>query len=235
MRCARSKGARWRGLEWRVHCHVPIFLDDLGAFSSTQPFVREVLQAPAPQTHLHAPGSGDLHLGRAAAAGCAPTTWIRPSRARSPGRATSWNGAEAVQVTAAVSVAVKLGRISNLPTVWTNTLVGVTLAGASLDAIRACRCCWWPCRCSTSAACTSTTPSTASSMPARARTVRSRRVRSAHRPYSLPASACSPPGWYCWRSPDSASRAAPAGGRSPPGRRSPRPSSCTTRTTRTTR
>lgn len=29
------------------------------------------------------------------------------------------------------AVALKLGRISNLPTVWTNTLVGVTLAGAS--------------------------------------------------------------------------------------------------------
>ena len=28
-----------------MHCHVPIFLDDLGAFSSTQQFVREVLQA----------------------------------------------------------------------------------------------------------------------------------------------------------------------------------------------
>jgi UbiA prenyltransferase family len=34
----------------------------------------------------------------------------------------------------ALSVALRLGRISNLPTVWTNTLVGVTLAGgASLD------------------------------------------------------------------------------------------------------
>ena len=31
----------------------------------------------------------------------------------------------------AASVALRLGRISNLPTVWTNTLVGVTLAGAS--------------------------------------------------------------------------------------------------------
>ena len=31
----------------------------------------------------------------------------------------------------ALSVALKLGRISNLPTVWTNTLVGVTLAGGS--------------------------------------------------------------------------------------------------------
>ena len=24
------------GREWRVHCHVPIFMDNLGAFSSTQ-------------------------------------------------------------------------------------------------------------------------------------------------------------------------------------------------------
>lgn len=40
-----AEGRSSGGLEWRVHCHVPIFLDDLGAFSSTQPFVREVLQA----------------------------------------------------------------------------------------------------------------------------------------------------------------------------------------------
>ena len=31
------------GREWRVHCHVPIFLDDLGAFTSTQFFISEVL------------------------------------------------------------------------------------------------------------------------------------------------------------------------------------------------
>ncbi len=29
--------------EWRVHFHVPIFHDDLGPFSSTQPFIREML------------------------------------------------------------------------------------------------------------------------------------------------------------------------------------------------
>ena len=29
--------------EWRVHFHVPIFLDRLGPFSSTQSFIREVL------------------------------------------------------------------------------------------------------------------------------------------------------------------------------------------------
>ena len=31
------------GREWRVHYHIPLFLDDLGAFSSTQSFVREAL------------------------------------------------------------------------------------------------------------------------------------------------------------------------------------------------
>jgi hypothetical protein len=29
--------------EWRVHFHVPIFLDQLGPFASTQAFVREML------------------------------------------------------------------------------------------------------------------------------------------------------------------------------------------------
>ena len=29
--------------EWRVHYHIPLFLDDLGPFSSTQSFVREAL------------------------------------------------------------------------------------------------------------------------------------------------------------------------------------------------
>jgi hypothetical protein len=31
------------GREWRVHCHVPIFMSDLGAFSSTRSFIGEVL------------------------------------------------------------------------------------------------------------------------------------------------------------------------------------------------
>jgi sugar phosphate isomerase/epimerase len=32
-----------RDREWRVHYHIPLFLDDLGPFSSTQPFVRSAL------------------------------------------------------------------------------------------------------------------------------------------------------------------------------------------------
>jgi len=41
----RSLDGRGReGREWRVHCHVPVFLDDLGDFSSTQAFIRDVLR-----------------------------------------------------------------------------------------------------------------------------------------------------------------------------------------------
>jgi sugar phosphate isomerase/epimerase len=39
-----AEGRSLAGLEWRVHCHVPIFIGDLGAFASTQQFVHEVLQ-----------------------------------------------------------------------------------------------------------------------------------------------------------------------------------------------
>jgi len=41
---ACASGA-WRGgdCEWRVHFHVPVFLEELDGFSSTQAFVREAL------------------------------------------------------------------------------------------------------------------------------------------------------------------------------------------------
>ncbi|MEO8156502.1 MAG: metabolite traffic protein EboE [Betaproteobacteria bacterium] len=45
------------GREWRVHCHVPIFMDDLGAFSSTQSFISEVLGI-----HRRHPVSGHLEV-----------------------------------------------------------------------------------------------------------------------------------------------------------------------------
>jgi sugar phosphate isomerase/epimerase len=42
---AACAAERWRSgdCEWRVHFHVPVFLEQLGAFLSTQPFVREML------------------------------------------------------------------------------------------------------------------------------------------------------------------------------------------------
>jgi len=45
------------GREWRVHCHVPIFMDDLGAFSSTRSFISEVLAI-----HKRHPVSGHLEV-----------------------------------------------------------------------------------------------------------------------------------------------------------------------------
>jgi len=38
-----SEAAGTKHDEWRVHFHVPIFLDDMGAFATTQNFIREVL------------------------------------------------------------------------------------------------------------------------------------------------------------------------------------------------
>ncbi len=48
---------RWRGgdSEWRVHFHVPVYVEDLDGFSSTQPFVRAALD-------LHRQQSRTPHL-----------------------------------------------------------------------------------------------------------------------------------------------------------------------------
>lgn len=40
---ALALGADTDGEEWRVHFHVPIYLDDLGAFSSTRDFLEQIL------------------------------------------------------------------------------------------------------------------------------------------------------------------------------------------------
>jgi sugar phosphate isomerase/epimerase len=51
------EGRGHQGREWRVHCHVPVFLDDLGYFSSTQAFIRDVLRL-----HNQAPVSDHLEV-----------------------------------------------------------------------------------------------------------------------------------------------------------------------------
>lgn len=51
------EGRGHQGREWRVHCHVPVFLDDLGDFSSTQAFIRDVLRL-----HNQAPVSDHLEV-----------------------------------------------------------------------------------------------------------------------------------------------------------------------------
>lgn len=50
-------GGRWQhgAHEWRVHFHVPVFLEQLDGFASTQPFVREALR-------LHRDRSRSPHL-----------------------------------------------------------------------------------------------------------------------------------------------------------------------------
>jgi len=45
------------GREWRVHCHVPIFMDNLGEFSSTRAFISEVLAI-----HKRQPVSAQLEV-----------------------------------------------------------------------------------------------------------------------------------------------------------------------------
>ena len=49
---AACESRHWRagGCEWRVHFHVPVFMQELGAFSSTQRFVRDVLKLHAQRT-----------------------------------------------------------------------------------------------------------------------------------------------------------------------------------------
>ena len=51
------------GEEWRIHFHVPIFVDRYGAFESTQDELRAVLERVRDAL---APRDRDLHLGRAA-------------------------------------------------------------------------------------------------------------------------------------------------------------------------
>lgn len=45
------------GSEWRVHFHVPVFLDDLGSFGTTQGFLRDILDL-----HKHDPISPHLEV-----------------------------------------------------------------------------------------------------------------------------------------------------------------------------
>jgi hypothetical protein len=45
------------GSEWRVHCHVPVFMDKLPALGTTQDFLRELLAI-----HQHSPISPHLEV-----------------------------------------------------------------------------------------------------------------------------------------------------------------------------
>jgi hypothetical protein len=69
---AACKAERWRagGCEWRVHFHVPVFMEHLEGFASTQAFVRDTLA-------LHRARARTLHLE------VETYTWaVLPERAR---------------------------------------------------------------------------------------------------------------------------------------------------------
>ena len=78
--------------------------------------------APA-RADLGAPRGRDLHLGRPAGA-------LSPGRRRERDRARAHLGDRAAW-RMSWAVALRLGRVSNLPTVWTNTLAGIVLAGGN--------------------------------------------------------------------------------------------------------
>jgi hypothetical protein len=54
---ALALGDATDGEEWRVHFHVPVFLDDLGAFSSTRDFLEQILDL-----HRETPISAHLEI-----------------------------------------------------------------------------------------------------------------------------------------------------------------------------
>ena len=54
-----------RPCEWRVHIHVPVFLDDLGAFRTTRFAIEDALRAPQGEPAVASARDRDLHLGHA--------------------------------------------------------------------------------------------------------------------------------------------------------------------------
>ncbi|MBU3078983.1 metabolite traffic protein EboE [Sphingomonas quercus] len=72
------------GREWRVHYHVPLFLEALGAFASTQPFVREALEL-----HRRQPISQHLEV-ETYTWGVLPDAWRAASLPEAIARELTW-------------------------------------------------------------------------------------------------------------------------------------------------
>ena len=107
-----------------MHFHVPVFLAEMEHFSTTQDFLREILAL-----HREQPISEHLEVET--------YTWdVLPERYRGVPVATAiarelnWVQEPARRMTFAD--ALRLGRVSNLPTVWTNALAGMVLAAGWL-------------------------------------------------------------------------------------------------------
>ena len=115
-----------RRCEWRIHFHVPLFREKLGVFQSTQAYVAEMIallqSQPERRQHWEVETyTWDVlpeeHRGeRVADAIAREMQWVLSQTPRMNGR--GW---------------LRLGRVSNLPTVWTNALAGMVLAGAPLS------------------------------------------------------------------------------------------------------
>ena len=117
--------------EWRIHCHVPLFLSDLGEIGSTRADLVSTLGRASAKITLVASGGRDLHLGRSAGQ-FADRLESGRYRARD---FILHEGTGRMSVAAAqmpsLSTLLRLGRISNVPTVWTNVLAGSIIAGGA--------------------------------------------------------------------------------------------------------
>ena len=128
-RPAAGAGRRWTrasGAEWRVHFHVPIFLRRAAALLDHAGL--------PPRRSWRCTGKQPIspHLE------VETYTWdVLPARYRQAGvasaiaRELAWMLEQLRRMN--WQVALRLGRVSNLPTVWTNTLAGIVLAGGRIE------------------------------------------------------------------------------------------------------
>ena len=110
-----------------MHFHVPIFVERYGALESTQDHLRAVHRARARQ-HL-APGDRDLHVGRAAGRPEGLVGRLDRARVRVGARCPPLR-----RHAVPAGGWLQLARISNTPTVVSNSVAGAVLASASPDA-----------------------------------------------------------------------------------------------------
>ena len=121
--------------EWRIHCHVPVFLADLGEISSTRSDLVATLAALRQKTR-----SSHLEVET--------YTWdVLPDKLRTGSKSADIAreiafckqelvGMNVVALRApSAQTLLRLGRVSNLPTVWTNVIAGATIANAAANIV----------------------------------------------------------------------------------------------------
>ena len=114
-----------------MHCHVPVFLEVAGQFHSTQPTLKAALACTksgfvAPhlevETYTWDVLPPELRQGHRADAIAREMRWVLEELALM---------AAVSQQTVSPKTLLRLGRVSNLPTVWTNVLAATVLAGGA--------------------------------------------------------------------------------------------------------